>query len=104
MAQDRFEKLREMKQSAQTISVMKNTQEDSHNKLLEIKYFDINNLNTEYLEKQYSLFLQQCIADGICIFRYNGDENIYQVIQEIQENEKKIRSVRKYQKYNFKVF
>ena len=104
IAQDRFEKLREMKQSVHTIDAARQSQEDSCNKLLEITYFDINNLNTDYLQKQYDLYLQQCIADGICIFKYNGKENTEQVIHKIQKNEKKIRSVRKYQKYNFKPF
>jgi len=104
MAQDRFEKLRVMKQSVQAMRVSKRSQEATHNKLLEIKYFDINNLNTDYLEKHYSLDLQQCIADGICIFKYNGKENMHKVIDAIQRNEKKISSVRKYQKYNFTLF
>lgn len=103
-AEDKFEKLRQMKQSTKSSKVIQQSQENSSNKLLEIKYFDINYLDTDYLEEYYSLYLQECIADGICIFKYNGEDNINQIVRQIQTQEKKIRSIREYKKYNFKPF
>lgn len=72
--------------------------------LLEIKYYDINQMNTDSLEVKYDIFLWQCIADGICVFRYKGNENINFVIQTIKNSEKSIKNIREYKEYNFKLF
>ena len=72
--------------------------------LLEIRYHDINRMDTDSLEVKYNIYLWQCIADGICVFRYRGDENINFIIDRIKKSEKSIKNIRKYEKYNFRVF
>lgn len=72
--------------------------------LLEVRYYDINKMDTEYLEKMYDISLWNCIADGICIFKYNGNESREAILNRIRTNEKNIKNIKQYEKYNFKTF
>ncbi|MBD3797840.1 MAG: hypothetical protein IE887_08910 [Campylobacterales bacterium] len=100
-----YSKLLEAKKNKHgSVSVEETQGINTNNKLLELKYFDINNLDTFYLEREYKLKLVQCIADGICIFEYFGEENIDLLINKIKIEETKIKSVRSYKPYNFKPF
>jgi len=69
--------------------------------LIEIKYYDINDMQTELLEKKYGLVLWLAIADGICIYKYVGNDDIYVIIKQLRKNIANIKSIRKYKKYNF---
>ena len=99
-----YERLKEYKReykdslhhkAKKSISIMKETN------LIEIKYYNINDMQTELLEKKYNLTLWLAIADGICIYKYTGKESINKVIYDIDKDILNIKSIKRYEKYNF---
>ena len=99
-----YEKLQEHKKAYKNdlynkpqkqISIMKKRN------LIEIKYYNINDMQTELLEKRYNLTLWLAIADGICIYKYTGKESINKVIYDIDKDILNIKSIKRYEKYNF---
>jgi len=69
--------------------------------LIEIKYYNINDMKTDLLEKKYNLILWLAIADGICVYKYTGKESINKVIFDIDKDILNIKSIKRYEKYNF---
>jgi len=106
LAQCKYDKLLEIKENLKIHNINKQDAEDLNNtnNLIEIKYYDINNMDINYLKNRYNLHFKKCIADGICIFKYKGKKNIRQIINEIRLTEKKISNVKIYRKYNFQPF
>jgi len=70
-----------------------------------INFKDINLMDTFELENRYSFRLVQCIADGICIFKYKGkSDRMKENIQKVLENETNVKEILEYKPYNFKAF
>lgn len=80
------------------------TKDNNSCNLVEIKYYDINTIDLEILEIRYDLHFQQCIADGICVFKYKGDRKLNDLLDAIQKEQKNIKSIREYKPYKFKIF
>ena len=95
-----IEHKKQYKNSANT-QAQKLTSMMSEMNLVEIKYYDINNMQTELLNKKYNLTLWLAIADGICIYRYSGKEQINSIIYKLKKDILNLKSVKIYKKYDF---
>jgi hypothetical protein len=78
--------------------------EKKYKNFIEISYYDINEMDTDLLEKKYGLDLWLCIGDGICIFKAKKEKNCEIIIERIKKEEPAINSVKKYFRYEFKPF
>lgn len=69
-----------------------------------IDFKDINKMNTFVLEQQYALKLSECIADGICIFKFLNAQTQQLNKNEILNAEPNIKALKEYKSYKFKAF
>ena len=69
-----------------------------------IDFKDINKMDTFALEKKYALKLSECIADGICIFKFLNAKTQQLLVKEILQKEPNIKSLKVYKPYRFKTF
>ena len=73
-------------------------------KLIQISFYNINNLDTYRLKKDYNITLRLNIADGILIFKYDGNEELGTLIKKVKSQEKDIKSIKRYKRYNFRAY
>ncbi len=69
-----------------------------------IDFKDINKMDTYSLEEKYALQLHQCIADGICIFKFKKFKKQHLKIDNIMHRESNIEKIKVYKAYDFKAF
>jgi len=69
-----------------------------------IDFKDINKMDTFSLEKKYALKLSQCIADGICIFKFMDAQTQQLNINKIISTQTNIKQIKEYKAYEFQVF
>ena len=69
-----------------------------------IDFKDLNKMDTFALEKKYALKLSECIADGICIFKFLNAKTQQLSVKKILHKEPNIKSLRVYKPYRFKTF
>jgi len=69
-----------------------------------IDFKDINKMDTYALEQRYNLKLYQCIADGICVFKFKDFKKEALYREEILKRESNIKNIRLYKAYDFTAF
>ena len=100
-----YEALKEYKQSTNRQNNIKNAPAlQKRDSLFVIDFKDINKMNTYLLEEKYALKLQQCIADGICIFKFLKYQTQPLERRRIKELESNIEDIKPYRAYKFKAF
>lgn len=104
-----YEKLKEYKKNTNSTMNKTNMRYSQHLEIenkykndIEITYHDINNMDTDLLERKYHIYLWICLGDGICIFKSKKDEDIEKLIQKIKTEEPNINTVKKYFRFEFK--
>jgi len=100
-----YEQLKAYKREIKTqTNIKKSSPLQTHSPYFVIDFIDINKMDTYSLEKKYGLKLSQCIADGICIFKFKNFQTQYLDSQKIIQEESNIAKIRVYRAYDFKAF
>ena len=74
------------------------------NSLFVIEFVNINKMDTYSLKQKYGFELTQCIADGICIFKFDNNQSNLFKFDEIINKEVNIKQIKEYKSYEFKAF
>jgi hypothetical protein len=69
-----------------------------------IDFVDINAMDIYNLHQKYGLTLTQCIADGICIFKFDNNQTNRVQLDEIIKKEVNIKQIKEYKPYEFRPF
>lgn len=98
-----YDQLREYKTKTKSITqnylVLQNTRQ-----YYIVNFKDLNKMDTDKLEKEYALKLYQCIADGICIFKFKNFKIKPLDINNIVDKETNIIDIQAYKPYHFQTF
>jgi len=74
------------------------------NSLFVIEFMNINKMDTYSLKQKYGFELTQCIADGICVFKFDNNQSNLLKFDEIIKKEANIKQIKEYKPYEFKAF
>jgi hypothetical protein len=100
-----YEQLKAYKRAVKTqINIKKSPSFQADSSYFVIDFKDINKMNTFKLEKKYGLQLFQCIADGICIFKFINSPTQHLQSKKIIQEESNIQTIKLYKAYDFKAF
>lgn len=71
---------------------------------IQIIYHNWSALDVLELRRRYKITPVYGIADGVIVFYYDGDENIFDLIERIKREQKEIEDIRIYKKNRFSAF
>ena len=72
--------------------------------MIQLRFVDINSFNFTTFEETYEVAFQYCVADGICLFKNNSQENTASLVELLKVQEQGLKEIKVYKNYKMKAF